>query len=492
MQIRSIGGEMHRLRDEPEPHRPPPPPPPPPRPAAEDGVDPIRREPQLADAEDDASFIRDQLGYSLFDWSVTDGNAADVGKRLAEIADDPGHDLNDVLGRLSDDELERWGDNVDLPDGEKKALFEKLAGELDGRNAARLARGIGYQEMGDALAARGSPGTRAGFIDALRGDLTGQENLDVDALPGSVTMESDHGNDQTRAAARVLASLGRDAARGPAEQAAYDGAIKQLARDGKLDDVVTVGLDRRDRSSGATGSFNIPETTFNPDSLIGALEGATRSNDPSVKQLLLATVGDRLGELNHHLDDSRKLGDVGNAMARLMTENTDTGQMLERLRAEDPDGSTMVQVFDLLIAGGDRTLDAGQKLATAAKEEGSPASTGYFMSSLLVSLDDFQSAIDTQKKTENILIGAGVAIAAAFVTKNPFVAAGIAVGTGTGTSVFGNEVNNGADEKAALTAARQHIRDNIVNTAHQGDPAFEEAARPLLEANDKKDLLDVI
>ncbi len=417
----------------------------------------------LADGgvKDDLKLINDKLSYAWNDWAITDGNIGEVNKRIGEIVDDPNRDVNEVINGMTDEQLERWKDNMD--DKDVQPMLDKLATELDGKNAARLAKYFDVEKVGDAVAAHAPAKTKADFVQALSEKISGEEDTDIDALPGAVTHESSYGNAEARAAGKVLASMADDM---PAAEADFNRAVGALAGAGKLDDVVKASMGRHESSSNAIGSMGTgSNTTFSPETLLKIMDAATKSNDTTVKSQVLQAVGQTIEDWGLHASDLLQLGPVGTAMGRLMTENADTGAIVADLRTSDPKGTALSATFKTLMVNGE-SEELAKKIGEGTKATGSSADVGYLVGSLLVATEQLKGEIDDQKTAENYAIGLS---ALALGGTN------IVVGTliGLGALVGSTSYNTGADAKTALDEARARIRQGVA--VNEDSTYFDEA-----------------
>ncbi|MCW7536915.1 hypothetical protein OOT46_03480 [Aquabacterium sp. A7-Y] len=108
---------------------------------------------------------------------VTHEELRDINKELGKL---PPQQRNDVISKMSDEQLKTWADEVDsngifgaggLSDGEKQALFDMLAEGLDGKQLARVAGAFNSEadakRLGDTIAAKASPQAKADFVKEM-------------------------------------------------------------------------------------------------------------------------------------------------------------------------------------------------------------------------------------------------------------------------------------------------------------------------------------
>lgn len=235
--------------------------------------------------------IRDLLDGNWFG-NVTTEQLRDITRALEQMSPD---ERNAVIAELTDEELRDWMDEVGgawggLSGEEKRRLYGALAEGLDGERLARVARAVfeevpeSEQEFIESVIAHADAGTRRELLGALTGDI----EADAHDASANGTIITSFGNAETRTVAAVLVSLGRDGS----EQADFDRAVTDLAAAGKLDEVLLVGAGRQVVRRGA-----VELSTFEPDPLLGIIEGAARSDDPDVRQQVLVAAGPALREV---------------------------------------------------------------------------------------------------------------------------------------------------------------------------------------------------
>jgi hypothetical protein len=432
------------------------------------------------DPSGDREYIDGKLSYGVLDWAVKDYEARDVKNRLISVVDK--QDVNILFEGLSDKNLERLAGNLD--EGGKKELLAKLATELSGANAAKLAKHFGYEEVARAVADNAPAKLKADFVTALAGSISAEgEERHNHPRVGGTTVETDrNGNAQARAAGLVLGSLADKAEGNPTDKAEFDRAIKGLAQANELEDVVKVAFQERlSVSTQNVGHGDVSMTdvktdrSFRPDPLLKLLNGAAESDDPEVKLAVLNSVGKQMKALDLDAGGYQKLGAVGTAMAKLLTEGPHTGALLTRMQGEkgtDPGGVALSEMFKTLMINGDEKT--GRAVAEAVKEKGSSGNVGYLLGGLLVATEDLKGLIDDQKKLENYgLAGGAIVSGARSFWVGAIVSAGVAI--------FSAEHNTGADAKADLDLLRKQIREGVKPLVEDGD--FDRNANLVLQLN---------
>jgi hypothetical protein len=482
MSIPGIRTEIAWLREEPTPAPTPTAPAPSGPPPAEDGVDPPPQDASY-NPRGDLDFIDDQLSYAWNDWVIFDSEVDLVNKRVSEVVTDDKRDVNKLFDGMSEENLERWASNLD-DDGKRDAMLGNLVTELSGKNAARLARHFGHEEVAEAVAKHASAATKADFVTALQGEINSGENTSSDPGVGRTTVNRDFtGNEQARAAGRVLSSLAE--ANNPADQAQFDRTVRSLAQAGELDDVLQVAYRRRDAVTvtalGENQSKAEAKRSFDPGALLAIIDGASKSQDPAVQAAVLTSAGKTLAEFGIESQDSKNLAPVSAALGRLITDSPHTGKLLEELRKADPRGAALTDLLQSFIVTGDGK-SAGA-IARAIQDKGSPEDNGYFRASLALAVDDLKGQIDGLKRLQNYGIN-GAAIIAGLT--NVYVGIGAALGA----AVITTDLNTGADEKQQLDKLHGKIRDTIVYPASEQDQQAATAAKnQVLQLNDKEHLI---
>jgi hypothetical protein len=208
--------------------------------------------------------IRDNLDQSWNDWDVTEGELKDINQTLAGLSP---AERNEVVSRLSDEELAHWADEVSgwvngLSTGDRQDLLNQLAGSLDGTQLARVAGAFGTGDVTAAVVNHASPQQKLEYIQALQGQVEASPQSDLGF--GSTTFT--YGNEQAHAVADVLASMG-----GSPQQ--FGQAVASLKDAGKLDAVLETAAGRSSTSYW-TGGPSLPSVSYQPETLTRILDAS--------------------------------------------------------------------------------------------------------------------------------------------------------------------------------------------------------------------------
>ncbi|MFC4820667.1 polymorphic toxin type 44 domain-containing protein [Dokdonella ginsengisoli] len=219
----------------------------------------------MGDVNAAVSLTKDRLEQGIFDWDVTKGDLDDISNAVNGLSP---QERNEFIGKLSDDDLKNWTQEIDglngsLSAGEREDLFNKLADGLDGTQLTRFVKAFdgspgGRSALADAVASHGTPEAKAAFVQSSKDSI----NADYSATQGT------YGNAETAAIGKVLASLGND-------PAAFRQAVDSLSQD-QLADVMSVAMGRRyiaDFSGQTAGT-----TSYEPSALVGILDAAKGSD----------------------------------------------------------------------------------------------------------------------------------------------------------------------------------------------------------------------
>lgn len=263
------------------------------------------------------SVAKDRLKQDWLDWDVTKGDLDAISREVAGLSP---AERNQFVSKLSDDDIKNWTQEIDgvmgsLSAGERGTLFNQLAEGMDATQAARFVRAFdgssgGRTALADAIASHGSSEAKAGFVDAVKGDI----NADYSATQGT------WGNAETVAAGKVLASLSGD-------PQAFQQAVASLSPE-QLQDVMKVGLGQRHivDFSGYTAGTN----QYDPATLTGILNAA-QGTDLSTRTAVFAATMPALREMQGDnvglLGAGAYVDGVAQAMGQVLTpqEATDAG-----------------------------------------------------------------------------------------------------------------------------------------------------------------------
>ena len=221
----------------------------------------------MGDVNGAVDTVKDRLDQGIFDWDVSHGDLKDISETVSGLTP---AERNELVGRLSDDDLKNWTQEIDgdlgsLSASEREDLFNKLAEGLDGNQLARLARAFdgsptGLEALGKAITGHASPQAQSAFIAAVKGDI------------GS--------NDQvTELAAAALAGLGTS-------QADFDATVKTLS-DGQLESLINAGLGHQEGTA-----------YFVPFTAMAIIDAATRSGDLQAKAAVFEAASTQFNLMN--------------------------------------------------------------------------------------------------------------------------------------------------------------------------------------------------
>ncbi len=132
---------------------------------------------QLPDKINDiARAIQNRLGEGPFDWDVSRGDLRAISQTLVSLDDDS---RNDVISRLPDSALRKWGGEIDgwmggLDHGERTDLFNSLAQGLDAQQLARFHGALNdnlQREFGQAIQRNTDRQTQIEFLANVQQNL---------------------------------------------------------------------------------------------------------------------------------------------------------------------------------------------------------------------------------------------------------------------------------------------------------------------------------
>ena len=277
--------------------------------------------------------IKKNLDQGVLDWDVSRRELQDNNRKIAELAP---KDRNEVVKKLSDDDLKNWtqeidGENEPLTASERGELFGHLAEGLDGEQLARVSRAFdgspgGRVALGSAVASQASPQAKLAFIQAVKNDIDG----DYKALQGR------DGNAEALVASDVLASLKNH----PGE---FNLAVGSLSND-QLQAVMKVGFGRVHVPHGPNGLAQTGGSQlFSPQATLDILDAAARSPDARTKaQVFMAAMGDDVRTLPSGTPFESQVRD---AVKRLV--DSDPHALVYELKERsNPSGSTLVTYIE--------------------------------------------------------------------------------------------------------------------------------------------------
>ncbi|WP_408952521.1 polymorphic toxin type 44 domain-containing protein [Lysobacter sp. Hz 25] len=214
------------------------------------------------------SVTQDKLSQGWLDWDVSKGDLDAINREVANLTP---AERNEFIGKLSNDDIKNWTQEIDgamgsLSAGERGELFNRLAEGLDGPQTTRFVEAFdgssgGLEAFADAIASHGSSDAKTAFIGAVKGDIDGEYK----ATQGT------WGNSETEAAGKVLASLAND-------PQAFQQAVGSLSKE-QLQDVMNVAMGRKyivDFTGRTAGT-----TQYEPSVLTGILNAAQGADLPT-------------------------------------------------------------------------------------------------------------------------------------------------------------------------------------------------------------------
>lgn len=264
----------------------------------------------MTDIKGITSDIRHDLGGTGWFGLTTSG---DVHNADREIEGLNAQDTNAVIAGLSDQDLASWQGNATskapwdgLSAGERRDLLNDLAGKLDGKQLARVAKAFGYDDVTSAVPSHASPGTQSEYVKALASQITSDPQYHAGLGVSTFT----YGNDAARSAARVLAGLGGN-------QPAFDQAVQSLQASGKLTDVLNVAGGRTDVQ--VSGAIDGGTTSFDPSQLQRIINNASHSKDLAVRADVFKAATSPLRDMQGAGAD-QAANVTAKAMSNLLTE----------------------------------------------------------------------------------------------------------------------------------------------------------------------------
>lgn len=214
------------------------------------------------------SVTQDKLSQGWLDWDVSKGDLDAINREVANLTP---AERNEFIGKLSNDDIKNWTQEIDgtlgsLSASERGELFNRLAEGLDGPQTTRFVEAFdgssgGLEAFADAIASHGGSDAKTAFIGAVKGDI----NSEYKATQGT------WGNSETEAAGKVLASLAND-------PQAFQQAVGSLSKE-QLQDVMNVAMGRKyivDFSGRTAGT-----TQYDPSVLTGILNAAQGADLPT-------------------------------------------------------------------------------------------------------------------------------------------------------------------------------------------------------------------
>lgn len=299
--------------------------------------------------EDAVNLIKDRLSEGFLG-DVSHGDLSDIQNSFRNLN---GAEANEVFRRLSDDDLQKWADELDGTLGsfdtdEKKALFNELAGKLDDQQLARFINALGdegnIQALADSVANNASGATKAALIGRM------DENVETNERAAIAVAEIMGGmSNNPRELEGVLQNLSQT-------------QLASIMRAASQEEIHTV------TSPYGGGSVY---TTFEPQPLVDMLNAVSRTGNAELKANVFQAASlelKRIEEAGNLLnpvpgqDDAAR--DVRNALTGILQSDT-TGIMTElEHKYRNGDGIT-AYVKSMLDAG--ETAELGNIVARLSK-----------------------------------------------------------------------------------------------------------------------------
>lgn len=263
--------------------------------------------------EDAVNTIKDRLDEGFLG-DVSHGDLSDIQNTFRNLNS---AEANEVFRRLSDGDLEKWANELDGTLGsfsgdEKKALFNELAGKLDGQQLARFTNALGdrenIQSLGDSVANNASDATKADLINRMRDYVETNEGSAV-------------------AVAELIAGLGNN-------PRALEGVLQNMSQT-QLGAIMRAASQEEIHSTAGLFGGGSIYTTFEPQPLVDMLNAVSRTGNAELKanvfqaaSLELKRIEEAGGLLNPVAGQDDAARQVRNALTGLLQSDT-TGIMTE-------------------------------------------------------------------------------------------------------------------------------------------------------------------
>lgn len=263
--------------------------------------------------EDAVNLIKDRLSEGFLG-DVSHGDLSDIQNSFRNLNS---AEANEVFRGLSDGDLQKWADELDGTLGsfsgdEKKALFNELAGKLDGQQLARFTNALSdrenIQSLGDSVANNASDATKADLINRMRDYVETNEGSAV-------------------AVAELIAGLGNN-------PRALEGVLQNMSQT-QLAAVMKAASQEEFHSNAMPFGGVSTYTTFEPQPLVDMLSAVSRTGNAELKanvfqaaSMELKRIEEAGGLLNQVPGRADAARDVRNALTGLLQSDT-TGIMTE-------------------------------------------------------------------------------------------------------------------------------------------------------------------
>jgi len=287
-------------------------------------------------------------------------NAGDANAVISELA------KSGQLDKLASEGVDgTWFGNGGYTDGERKDLFNNLAGKLTGANLARVSNAFegaksgegGFDlagEFASSVARHATANQKVDYINALRGETTDGKGLQGVTIGGSWERKVDG---DAAAIGTVLGSL-----RGGQAERALAGLVEHPDQ---LRAVLETGIDR---SSQHSESYTT--TSFNTARFQGVMNAAASTGDADLKARVFGAGAEQLvaiRETSAHgltagsIDRGEALGQVRDSLTKVIDSDV-TGVTRElTYNQETQDGTALSNYTQQMFEGG-KTDKLGEQL----------------------------------------------------------------------------------------------------------------------------------
>ncbi len=211
--------------------------------------------------ENAVNLIKDRLSESFLG-DVSHGDLSDIQNSIRGLN---AAETNEAFRQLSDGDLQKWADELDGTLGsfsteEKKALFNELAGKLDGQQAARFLNALGdkgnIQSFADSVGNNASGATKADLLGRLAGNVETNERAAI-------------------AAAELIGGMGNN----PRE---LEGALRNLTQP-QLAAIMRAASQEEVHTTASPYGGGSVYTTSNPAPLVDMLNAVSRTGNAELK-----------------------------------------------------------------------------------------------------------------------------------------------------------------------------------------------------------------
>lgn len=362
---------------------------------------PVAGSPSTSRVDQALDTIRDRLDEGFFN-DVSQGDLRDINTTLSGLT---AEERNAVVSELSNDELNKWTDELDnsgflgmgggLNVDERRDLHTTLGGSLDATQLERVYNAYDNREqkleLAQGVAAHATSDVKTGFIAALAPQTTESDGM------GGV-MISDQGDTEGLAVAHVLGSLGGNAS-------ALSTAYGSLS-DTQLSAVFEAGTQQTMYTNMQGG---VPTYSYDAGPLAAAVDAAATSPDAELKARVFELAGRQMASVsgaNGVLTPSIGTGDAAdeiragmegllksdvNGVVEALEQDYQAGKgmtaFLQETLGQDGGADTIRGLVDQLARGNDLKGDMLQRFTAPTQQDGGvfyPAAErmGYFSGAL--------------------------------------------------------------------------------------------------------------